>query len=234
MVRILSFLLLSAFLAFAQTGQITVRVHDTSGAALPGAIVRVGARPFRNTLANFHSVQNAAADGSAVFNAVPQGAYEVCAQLPGSLLLDSCSWINHGAEIFLPTGAAKTIPVVLQTGTLVVVQVDDATHQFSKEAYPGHKLRLKVSAPNMPPIPMMAKPIGNSRQFSALVPADTDLRLHVRSSELQVADPKGASLNMKDPNQFVPLHSAPAVQGAAAARSASAAPVLTLQVVGIQ
>ena len=39
---------------------------------------------------------------------------------------------------------------------------------------------------------------------------------------------------MKDPNQFVPLHSAPAAQGASAARSVLASPVLTLQVVGIQ
>lgn len=234
MTKICSLLVFCALSASAQTGQLTVTVLNTSSAAIPGALVRVGARPFRNTLANFNAVKKAATDGSAVFTSIPQGPYEVCAQLPGGLLLDSCTWVKHGTEIFVPTGATQAVTVVLQKGTLIVVQVDDTARQFSKETYPGHKLRLEVSTANTHPVPMMVKLSGTSRQFSALVPADTDLRLHVRSSEFQVADAKGANLNMKDPAQFVPLHSAPVAQGALAVQGVSAAPLLTLHVAGVQ
>ncbi len=53
MTRLLLLLFLSG-LAIAQTGQIVVSVQN-SAAAVPGTLVRISARPFRNVLANYNA-----------------------------------------------------------------------------------------------------------------------------------------------------------------------------------
>ncbi len=184
-------------------------------------------------LANYHASQKAGADGKATFTGLPEGPYEVCAQFSGSLLLDSCSWVNRPQAAFLHAGATLNVPVVLKQGTNITVQVSDNSKLLTKETFPGQKLRLEVSAKDAHSIPMLiASPTANLRQFSALVLADADLRIHVRSNDVQVADPSGTRINMKDLSQFVPLHS-PAVRSGVQPLAAALS-VLTLQVVGLQ
>jgi hypothetical protein len=233
MTRLSALFLVTGVTALAQTGQIAVTVQNTLGIAVPGALVRVGARPFRNTLANFHVIQKTTAYGKVTFLQVPQGPYEVCAQLPGGLLLDSCAWVAQPVTTFLQPGSTINVTVVLKTGKRVTVQVDDAARLLSKEAFPGAKLRMEISARDVHAVPMAVTAAGNSRQFSALVPADADLRLHVRSSDFQITDATGNKLNMKDAAQFIPVHS-PAANTPALLTGATASPILTLQVVGVQ
>ena len=103
---------------------------------MPSALVRAGARPFRNTLANVNVTQKAAANGEVNFLRVPQGSYEVCAQLPGGLLLDSCAWVAPPVATFLQPGSTINVTVVLKTGKRITVQVDDAARLLSKETFP--------------------------------------------------------------------------------------------------
>ena len=231
--RFLPAFLFSTSALFAQTGQILVTVFTSTGAVVSNATVRVGARPFQGALANYHVSKKAGPDGKASFPNAPQGAYEVCAQLPGTTLLDSCDWQVRGDKTYLQAGATVNFKVVLKRGTQVVVSVADQKGLLAKEAFPGQKLSLMLSTKDSHVIPMAVTKGSTGHKFSALVPADTDLRLRIRSNDFQLSDSAGNHVDVKTPANFLPLHSnvAPA-EGQAMPLTSS--PILTFQLVGLQ
>lgn len=141
--------------AFAQNGQIVVNVTNSSNSPVSGAIVRVGARPFRNTITNFHTSKSAGGDGRAAFASVPEGAYEICAQLPNSGLVDSCMWLSSPQQTYVHSGETKIVSIILQKGSRVTVAVTDAQGLLLNEVYAGQKLNLDISTKDSHHIPMM-------------------------------------------------------------------------------
>jgi hypothetical protein len=232
MIRWILLALAAAVPLGAQTGQIVVSVTDISGLAVSGAVVRINARPLRNVLVPFGTSQKTGADGKASVGNVPSGPYEVCAQLPGSQFLDSCSWENRPFGTFLQAGATANVAIVLKLGTRITIQVNDSGDLLSQEAFPGHKLRMEMSVKGSHPIPMVVGKTAGPRIFSIVAPADSDLRLQVRSGTFQVADTSGMRMDMKNVDSFIPMHSAPAV--AQGTNVTAASPTLTLQLVGVQ
>ena len=141
--------------------------------------------------------KSAGADGKVAFAGVPGGAYEICAQLPNSGLIDSCMWLSRPQQTYVRPGETKIVPIVLQKGSRVSVAVTDAQGLLSKEIYPGQKLSLDISTKDSHHIPMMVAKGTSGNQFTTLVPADSDLRVQVHSSEFQVADAAGNKLDSK-------------------------------------
>lgn len=81
----------------------------------------------------------------------PAGVFRICAQLPGSDLLDSCVWSRTPAEIVVaPSRTALVPPVVLRRGYAMTVEVEDVQQVLRKEAGKkgGPYLNVALAAPN--------------------------------------------------------------------------------------
>ena len=163
---------------------------------------------------------------------VPQGAYAICGRLPGSLLVDSCSWSDNPSTVFVAAGATASSDILLKRGTRVVVQVNDASGLLKAEAFPGHNLRLVVGTAGGQRVPMAISQTGDVvRQFSLVVPVETDLKLQVRSETIQAADSSGNKIDMKDPKAFIPLRVPASVTSASPATAV--APQVEINLVGL-
>jgi hypothetical protein len=222
----------------AQTGQLNVSVKDEAGAAVTGALVTVSARAMFGSVSAkpgqlaFHFTGRSGANGVLPVPNVPPGAYALCGQMPGSLLVDSCSWNDNAVTAVVKASVTAVPTLVLKKGAMVVVQLNDGQKLLASEVFPGQKLRMEVGTASGHRVPMIGSQQGAAtRQFSAVVPVDTDLKLQVRSQTFQVTDSNGNKLDMKDPKAFIPLRvTAPA---ALQTLGATAAPHVQLGLAGV-
>jgi hypothetical protein len=221
----------------AQNGQISVSVKNSSGSALSGALVTVSARPMYSAsqtkpgALSFHFTGKSA-NGTLTVPNVPPGAYSICGRMPGSTLVDSCSWSDNSTTVHVSAGSTTPAALALSTGTVVVIHVNDNLGLLASETFQGQKLRLVIGDVKGRGVPLLVTQSAQlSRKFTAVVPVDTDLKLHVKSETLQVADSNGNKLNMKDSTSYIPLR-IPAAS--AQTSSATATPQTQLSILGLQ
>jgi hypothetical protein len=240
--RVIFVSLVFSFSLLAQMGQLSISVKDEAGLAMPGALVTVSARPMyggaksKPGTLTFNFTGRSGANGGLSVTNVPSGAYALCARLPGSLFVDSCSWNDGASSTIVNAGSTASSSIVLKKGALAVVQLTDGLGLLASEAFPGQKVSVVVGTAGGHRIPMAGSQQGATiRQFSAVVPVDTDLKLQVHSQTLQVTDSNGNKLDMKDPKAFIPLRIAAAAATSAASQllGATAAPHVQISLTGL-
>lgn len=196
-----------AGLSFAQTaGTIEGQIVDERLRPIVGATVSISAVPragvkFQPFLTSAVSARHGMFGASA-----PVGVFRICAQLPGSDLLDSCVWSRTPAEIAVtPSRTALVPPVVLRRGYAMTVEVEDVPQVLRKEAGKkgGPYLNVAMAAPNgmYAPLKRTSKTSG-ADEFVAFIPRDTPVGFALESQRLKVKDDKGKDLDLKQAHKF--------------------------------
>lgn len=195
--------LIAAFTAQLLCGQTTGTMGGlvviAAGKPVSGAIVVAGLVPSggQDVMPLASSVKTGA-DGRFTIAGLPPGMYNICAQLPGSALVDSCQWRSPASTATVSIGKASAVPTItMETGHLVKARIDDPqglllAHEGKTR---GAHLLVGVWSNNglFVPIPVSNSDAGG-RDHQVYVPNDADLQLSVFSAFFKVGDGIGAAL----------------------------------------
>ena len=193
------FFLFLGIAVWGQDSNLSGHVRDERHRPVQGALVTLSLSPPPGARVKpFLSTAKTARDGTFAAS-VPQGTYRLCAQLPDSQLLDSCTWAAGPGTI--STGGARTLalpPITLKRGYPLEVAVEDGGKVLTELASrgPAKPLLIGVRGGNgmFRPLTLRSKR-GETQEFSLLVPRDTALELSVSSRDVTLADDKGAALD---------------------------------------
>jgi hypothetical protein len=196
-----------AGLEFAQTtGTIEGQVVDEHLRPIVGATVSISAVPRAGVKFQPH-LTSAVSERHGIFRvSAPSGVFRICAQLPGSELLDSCVWSRTPVEVAV-TGPRTVLvpPVVLRRGYAVTVEVEDAQQVLRKEAgkKSGPRLNVALAAPNGMYVPLKrnTKATG-ADEFVAFIPRDTGVGFSLEAQRLKIKDDKDKELDLKRAHKF--------------------------------
>ena len=190
--------------AQAPNGQIVGQVRDERLRPVAGARVDIHAVPVGKTLPKpFQASATTKADGTYLI-AVPSGTFQVCANLRGSQLLDSCTWTTAPARAIVAGGQRLELaPIVLKRGHLLTVRLDDARGVLAQEERKrgGARLLVGISTRYGMFRPMASRRLPTGRIHEVLVPRDTPLEVSLHGRGFALADEKGAAVDVRRGHQ---------------------------------
>ena len=138
-------------------------------------------------------------DGSFLVPNVPPGAYWVCVQVPGTTLLNPCTWSAAPPAVSVEAGQTASLgALALEAGYLVRVRLQDAGRllQSDEGQVPGARVQSGVWTPNGLFIPMRVRTKGPaSRDLELPVPFGRPLELSVSSPRFELADENNARID---------------------------------------
>jgi len=129
----------------------------------------------------FHQWTRTGPGGQFQFSGVPAGRFILCAQLPGTDLLDSCQWDLQPPSVVVSGSATVNVPpITLQKGYPLRVRIDDPRGDLSVQELraQGASVRLGLWTPAGLFVPLALRykePRGEEHE--AVVPYRTPLRL---------------------------------------------------------
>ena len=137
-------------------------------------------------------------DGSFSIPNLPAGSYRVCAQSPGSELIEPCAWEAAPKTLAVAAGQAVAAPaIVLYKGYRLQLHIDDPGGLLAKYEGATAAARLFVGvytpAGLFFPATAAAKTL-NAQDHSVLVPYGTPVRIGISSGFFSVGDETGKPL----------------------------------------
>ena len=203
MKKLLLALISVATIATAQSGQLAILVLDPVGKPVSNAIVTISTRPMvigpGNTAAlsvPYNASAHSDVKGSVLFAAVPVAAFAICASLPNSQFVDTCSFSEHPPSVVVLPSQLNSTSVTLLQGSVVSVTVSDVQQVLqTNTGLINRQLRLGITVPKGPWRPMFLKSsTPQARTYSLLVPVGIDLNLVISGGGFRVADSSGLEL----------------------------------------
>lgn len=220
---------------YGQAGQISGVVTDDAGTPVSGASVRAVARSYdptadkRSPILQFLPVlskDGSGAKGEFVVSALQPGSYAICAEKPGSGLLDPCVWKGNPEPVVVKAGSsASGVTVQMERGAVVTIQVTDPKgHLLGVPA--KDDIRVGTSRPEWVFIPARISGLeGSGKTLSLDVPAEQALNLIVQSANFSLTDDQDKALAAGSATIAVPGQARP-VEG----RPASATPTVVIRI----
>jgi hypothetical protein len=147
----------------------------------------------------FHQWTKTGSGGQFQFSGVPTGRFILCAQLPGSDLVDSCQWDSQPPSVVVSGAAAVNVPAItLQKGYPLRVRIDDPRGDLSVQELrtQGAGVRLGVWTPTGMFVPLALRykePRGEEHE--AVLPYRTPLRLLAQGQRFVLADERGNAID---------------------------------------
>ena len=155
------------------------------------ASVAVQSQPNTGT-APFRASAFTEPDGSFVVPGVPAGGYRICVQVPGSALLNPCTWSTGPPSITTASGQAASLGTIrLETGYLLQVRLLDAGRFLESDEgrVPGAQVQIGVWTLNGLFIPMRIRTRdAASRDLELPVPFGAPFELSIQSSFFDLTD----------------------------------------------
>lgn len=227
-----------AAMALGQTGRVTGTVTDDSGAPVAGALVTAslqsaapqgtkgpGGLPL---FMPFPPKALSGATGDFEIDGLPAGTFRLCVEKAESSLLNPCLWVDRPASVEVsPAATASGVTVVAPRGTLLTVQILDVKGLLANPA--NNDLRVGTSNGRMAFIPArVSGRDATGRTMAIVVQPGLPATILISSTAFALADDKGNALGPGVTQ--IPVPSGTVVTAASA--SATAPPVVTVQVTG--
>lgn len=197
---ILTLACLVAFASPAVAGSISGVVKGADGSIVTAGLVTASRQPGGMTprLGKTSAGAPILPDGAFHLPPLVDGLYQICAQAPDTVWLNSCEWGHNGTTASLSSSQASVqVPIVLTKGALVTVRVNDAaqlltTHEGKS---PGAHLLLGVSTDShfFRAAGIISQDVAG-RTYQMLVPFDRSINLSVASAFFQMSDATGKAL----------------------------------------
>ncbi len=143
----------------------------------------------------FVATAKTGSDGAYGFDAVPVGTFSICAQVPGSDLINGCQWSEGVVRVKVAAaGSATAAPITLTQGYLVKIKVEDpqglAAKAEGRTAKPA--MRVGVWGPGrFFHEARETKLDSKGREYELLVPYEVVLSVGATSEKLSIASPDG-------------------------------------------
>ena len=162
------------------------------------ASVAVQSQPNTGT-APFRASAFTEPDGSFVVPGVPAGGYRICVQVPGSALLNPCTWSTGPPSITTASGQAASLGTIrLETGYLLQVRLLDAGRFLESDEgrVPGAQVQIGVWTLNGLFVPMRIRTReATSRDLELPVPFGAPFELSIQSGFFDLADENNARVD---------------------------------------
>lgn len=173
--------------------QIRGQVLDAGGLPVSGARVTAFPADLAGDRRSVESVSGQ--DGSFTLDGLGAGAYQVCAEVSGSELLNPCRWDTRVNNISVAANQQMSgVLVRLKKGLPLLVQVDDPRQLLTAYEKPGGGLYLMIGIWTTTGLfhpARMAGAAGPGRNYTLTVPVDTPIKLTVGGPKLVLSDEKG-------------------------------------------
>lgn len=138
------------------------------------------------------------AGGSFQFGRLPQGTYEICAQVLGSAWLNPCEWgLQPPVVVLSSTQPLGTVTMVLAGGAVVPIRVNDPAQLLPQNEgkTPGAQLLIGIANDGgvFRPAPVISQDAAGRNQ-QIVIPFGHPVNVSVYSSFFQLAGANGIAL----------------------------------------
>lgn len=183
----------------ARAATISGTVKGADGSVITAGVLTASRQSGGVTSRSAHISGGAPILPDGVFHLPPlaDGNYQVCAQAPGSIWLNSCEWGQSGTMVSISSSQpSSAVAIVLRKGALVTVRVNDAAKLLTAHEgkSPGAHLLIGVTtdAHVFRGATVSEDPAG--RTYRILVPFDRSVNLSAGSAFFKISDGVGRAL----------------------------------------
>lgn len=190
---------------------VTGTVQTASGSAVSGAFVSLAmvltpeiAQSGKLPPSLYYSMTQADAEGRYRFENIPLGQFRLCAQSPGSKLLNPCEWSGEEKSTAIPIVTVseanvkgktevKATALTMSEGYLFQVRIEDGNGllKANKHRVAGASVHFWVSG-KTGSTPLFPTPkMDPDFDLSVVLPYDTDLNLSAVTSYFSISDKEG-------------------------------------------
>ena len=203
--KLFSFVLLLAGLAFAQPAQTKIgaivmgKVQTEQGAPAAGVwvtLVRDAIDP-KSPPPPFTTGAPVWPDGSFVLTGLEPGAYHLCAGLPQSTWLNTCQWSTKPTAVKLVAEQiVEGVAMTIRKGVILPIRVEDPAQHISKNTgKAGAHILIGITTDSgMFQPARIAATDAKGQDQEILVPAGTPVNVKVYSKFYKLADDKGKDM----------------------------------------
>lgn len=181
-----------------QNGTVNGAILETAKKGVGDAFVTLTTvpNPAQRELRGIQLTAVTAKDGSYRFTNVPAGDYRICAQVPGTKLVNPCDWGKPAVTVKVAAGATVDAgSLTLEEGYVLEVDVDDPQDLIAltkRRFQVGHlHFMVRGNGYTLPLVPTPLKKIDS--QYSYVVPFDTDLEVMGYYGGFLISDPDAKS-----------------------------------------